>query len=66
MRVHLTGKDRPRLDVGHILADVLGPSPEGSNSTWVYLSGPNPFIETGEEACKAIPGIEWYGARWSI
>lgn len=64
IRVYLTGKDRPRLDIGETLGSIRGQSPEGP--TWVYLSGPKPFIEAGEKACKAAPGVEWYGARWDI
>jgi len=32
---------------------------------WVYISGPNAFIEAGETACKTL-GVEYYGARWEI
>lgn len=62
MKIHLTGNGRPRLDVVKTLADVR----EGEVKTWVYLSGPNPFIQAGEAACKASGGVEWFGARWSI
>lgn len=34
-------------------------------STWVYLSGPNAYIASGEKACKET-GIDYYGARWDI
>lgn len=44
------------------LADVKGMR----GKIWVYLSGPNPFIQAGEAACKASGGVEWFGARWSI
>lgn len=38
------------------------------SSTWVYISGPNPFIAAGEEACKKRhgKGVDWYGAKWDI
>lgn len=32
---------------------------------WVYISGPNAFIEAGETACRAL-GVEYYGARWDV
>lgn len=32
---------------------------------WVYLSGPNAFITTGEKACQEM-GLDYYGARWEI
>ncbi|OBT84862.1 hypothetical protein VE02_05898 [Pseudogymnoascus sp. 03VT05] len=62
VQVHLTGNGRPRLDIVKTLADVR----EGENKTWVYLSGPNEFIQAGEVACRASEGVEWFGARWSI
>ena len=37
------------------LADVKG----RRGKIWVYLSGPNPFIQAGEAACKASGG--WSG-----
>ena len=37
------------------LADVR----EGEGKTWVYLSGPNPFIQAGEAACKASGRVVW-------
>ncbi|MCJ1249789.1 hypothetical protein MMC30_007015 [Trapelia coarctata] len=64
VHVNLTGKDRPRLNIEESLATIRG-QPDAS-SIWVYLSGPNAFIEAGEKACKAAPGVEWYGARWDI
>ncbi|KAL5344657.1 hypothetical protein ACLOAV_010349 [Pseudogymnoascus australis] len=63
VQIYLTGNGRPRLDVVKALADVKR---EGERKTWVYLSGPNPFIQAGEAACKASGGVEWFGARWSI
>ena len=64
LRVHRTGKGRPRLDVAEALASVCDEMPGGS--TWCYLSGPNAFIAAGEAACKARDGVDFYGARWDI
>ncbi|KAI9796650.1 MAG: hypothetical protein M1833_006090 [Piccolia ochrophora] len=64
VRVHLTGTGRKRLDMEETLASSCKQSREGS--IWVYLSGPPQFIEAGEKACKAAPGVDWYGARWDI
>ncbi|KAI9881083.1 MAG: hypothetical protein M1830_008241 [Pleopsidium flavum] len=64
VRIHLTGGDRPRLDIEQTLGSICGESTK--SSVWVYLSGPNRFIEAGEKACKAAPGVDWYGARWDI
>ena len=60
VRPHLTGKGRPRLDMEGAIRD-LG---EQGGKTWVYLSGPNAFIEAGERACREC-GVEYYGARWN-
>jgi len=125
VRICLTGKDRPRVDMEQVLADIKAPSasasksasasaslkasasgsaetktegkeertekegtekvqgvtggttpqpsstdtdpePQNPDSIWVYLSGPNKFIDAGEAACKATKGVEWFGARWEI
>lgn len=59
--------------MGTILDDIFGPGKEASEATetsksWVYISGPNAFIEAGEEACRArhSRGVDCYGARWDI
>jgi len=62
-RIQLTGKGRSRIDFFATLTSIVEPSDKGS--TWVYLSGPNAYIRSGEEACKEL-GLEWYGARWDI
>ena len=62
VRPHLTGKGRDRLDAGKTIAEIC--SPGLPSMTWVYLSGPNPFIEAGEKACRAA-GVAYFGARWS-
>ena len=71
VQTHLTGNGRPRLDVAQTLEAIRADGdPKAVDSVWVYISGPNKFIEAGERACKAAAaasgGIEWYGARWDI
>ena len=61
VQVHLTGKGRPRLDIQERLGSIRGQSSIGP--IWVYLSGPSPFIISGEDACKTTPGVEWYSAK---
>ena len=72
-RIHLTGNGRKRLSVDDALDDIMKEDgekslPSTAASTWVYISGPNAFIEAGEVACKKRQkrGVEWYGARWDI
>ena len=62
IRPHLTGKGRDRLDACRTISEIC--SSELTGSTWVYISGPNPFIEAGEKACRSL-GVAFYGARWT-
>ena len=64
VHTHLTGEGRPRLDMNKTLSSIVDESP--GDSVWVYLSGPNRFIEAGEQACQALSGVAWYAARWDI
>ncbi|KAL6720368.1 hypothetical protein ACLMJK_002289 [Lecanora helva] len=64
VRPHLTGKGRARLDAGRAIGEVLECGAETREGVWVYLSGPNPFIESGERACRELR-VAYYGARWS-
>lgn len=60
-RVQLTGDGRPRLNMSATLSSICADNP---GTTWVYLSGSEPFILAGEKACKDMPSVEYYGARW--
>jgi hypothetical protein len=62
VRTHLTGPGHGRLNMEKTIAEIC--EGEGKGRTWVYLSGPNAFIEMGEKACRAY-GVDFYGARWS-
>ena len=64
MQTWLTGEGKPRVDVDVVLRDVREAEPKGR--TWVYISGPNPFIEAGKRACKAAGDVEFYAASWEI
>ena len=63
LRTHLTGPNHERLNMEKSITDICAADEKGSR-TWVYLSGPNAFISTGEAACRKV-GVEYYGARWS-
>ena len=70
VRAHLTGPGHQRLDMEQTVREICESerTPSGvPGRTWVYLSGPNAFIETGEKACRTLApmGVEFYGARWS-
>ncbi len=60
-----TGQGRERVDVDAVLSDVREKEPVGGR-TWVYISGPNPFIEGAKRACKAAGDVEFYAASWDI
>lgn len=64
VHVHLTGNGGSRLRIEETLSSICRESPGGSS--WVYLSSPNKYIISGEKACKANPGVEWYSAKWDI
>ena len=60
VRPYLTGKGRDRMDMDKALNSIT----ENGGRTWVYLSGPNNFIEAGEMACRRS-GVDFFGARWA-
>ena len=62
VRSHLTGPGHQRLDQQRAIENVIQADPRAK--TWVYLSGPNAFIEAGEKACRAS-GVDFFGARWA-
>lgn len=64
IQTFLTGPGRARVDIDQVLGDVREAEPKGR--TWVYISGPNPFIEAGKRACKAAGDVEFYAASWEI
>ena len=64
VQTHLTGDGRKRVDAEETLAEVRKRDPGGR--MWVYISGPNAFIEGGTKACKAQAGVDWYAASWDI
>lgn len=62
VRSHLTGKGHDRLDAKGAIGEICKDEPGGK--TWVYISGPNPFIEAGEKACREL-NVAFFGARWA-
>lgn len=62
VRSHLTGKGHDRLDAKQVISEICKDEPGGK--TWVYISGPNPFIEASEKACREL-GVSFFGARWA-
>ena len=60
VRPFLTGKGRDRMKMEESINSIT----ENGGRTWVYLSGPNMFIEAGEKACRRS-GVDFFGARWT-
>lgn len=60
VRSFLTGKGRDRINMEETIGSIM----ENGGRTWVYISGPNPFIEAGEKACRTS-GVDFFGARWT-
>lgn len=60
VRSFLTGKGRSRMN----MEETIGGIKVNGSRTWVYISGPNPFIEAGERACRRS-GVDFFGARWT-
>ena len=60
VRPFLTGKGGGRVNMEETIKSIK----ETGGRTWVYLSGPNPFIEAGERVCRRT-GVDFFGARWA-
>ena len=60
VRPFLTGKGRGRVNMEETIDSIK----ETGGRTWVYISGPGPFIEAGEKACRRS-GVGFFGARWA-
>ena len=63
VRKFLTGEGRERVHLEKELGDLI----EGVQRTWVYISGPKPFIADSKEACKKIgkkASLDFYAASW--
>lgn len=64
LRIYPTGPGRDRVDLRRTLADIATEDPSGR--TWVYVSGPKAFLAAGEEACRAVGGVDCFAASWDI
>lgn len=67
LRRFRTGPGYARVDLRSELTELA----KGGERTWVYVSGPNAFIDAGQEACLAVKRVrgvdlDFYCARWDI
>ena len=74
METHLTGPGRPRLDMQEAIRRATSAEPGSlvtddgvsGKKTWVYISGPKPFMDAGKKACEAVEGVDVYAPSWDI
>ena len=60
--MHKTAPGQARLDMSQALEEICGH--EGGVDSWCYISGPNGFIKSAEEACGKVKELQWFAARW--
>ena len=60
VRPFFTGKGHSRINMDETIDSIKA----NGGKTWVYISGPNSFIEAGEKASRRS-GVDFYGARWA-
>ena len=71
VRKFLTGEGRERVDLEVELEGSLKEKDKAGNRSWVYISGPQAFINAGKQACTSVQntigraGIDFYAASWS-
>lgn len=66
LKTYPTGPGRKRVDLRHTLSEIQSQDSPPGGRTWVYISGPKAFITAGEEACRAVGGVDCFAASWDI
>ena len=54
LRKCLTGPGRSRVDLGQALSDICVKERGEGGSSWVYISGPDRYVDSGREACQEV------------
>ncbi len=54
LRKHLTGPGRSRVNLGQALSEICVREKREGGCSWVYISGPNKYIDSGREACQEV------------
>lgn len=65
----ITGPGRPRVDMERALSEVCVKGNGEGKRAWIYISGPNKYIEAGRQACKKVKrqcDLDFYAASWDI
>ena len=69
LRKSLTGPGRTRVDMRRALSEICVKDNREGKRSWVYISGPNQYIESGKEACRDMKqqsNLDFYAASWEI
>ena len=54
LRKCLTGPARSRVDLGLALSEICVKERREGDSSWVYISGPDKYVDSGREACQEV------------
>ena len=54
LRKCLTGPGRSRVDLGQALSEICVKERREGGASWVYISGPDKYVDSGREACQEV------------
>lgn len=54
LRKCLTGPGRSRVDLGQALSEICVKGRKEGGCSWVYISGPDKYVDSGREACQEV------------
>ena len=66
LRKCLTGPGRSRVDLGQALSEICVKGGREGGCSWVYISGPDRYVDAGREACQEVQRhteLDFYAAR---
>ena len=66
LRKCLTGPGRSRVNLGQALSEICVKEKGGGGCSWVYISGPDKYIDSGREACQEVQRhteLDFYAAE---
>ena len=69
LRKYLTGPNRTRVNLTQVLTEICVKGSREGERSWVYISGPNKYIDSAKQACKEVmqqTELEFYAASWDI
>ena len=54
LRKYLTGPGRSRVNLGQALSEICVKERSEGGCSWVYISGPDKYVDSGREACQEV------------